>query len=176
MRKFIILLSLLIALIFTGCELINDWAMWGIDGEFLSADLNEDEYRFSRVDGIECIPDISSFETARVTRVIDGDSIEVELDGEIYQVRYIGINTPEYYSKEQKRAVEATQANKNLVEGKTLYLFKDQSETDKYGRLLRYVLTSDEFVNLELVRAGYAQAKEYYPDTACHVVFDQAEP
>ena len=123
----------------------------------------------------DCIPDINSYEIADVTRIIDGDSIEVELDGEHFQVRYIGINTPEYYSKDQERAIEATKANQRLVDGKQVYLFKDRSETDKYGRLLRYVVVADDFVNLELVQEGYAEAKEYPPDTACHVVFENAE-
>jgi endonuclease YncB( thermonuclease family) len=135
----------------------------------------EDDERFSNVDGIACIPDIDTYEIAYVTRVIDGDSIEVEINGEVFQVRYIGINTPEYYSSQQRQAVTATQANEELVEGKIVYLFKDQSETDKYDRLLRYVLTEDDFVNLELVRAGYAEAREYHPDTACHAVFEQVE-
>ena len=130
---------------------------------------------YTQLDGVSCIPDLTAVETARVKRVIDGDSIEVILDGEVYQVRYIGINTPEYYSEERAEAIKATQANEALIEGKTLYLFKDQSETDKYGRLLRYVLTDDVFVNRELVREGYAEAREYRPDTACHQVFEAVE-
>jgi endonuclease YncB( thermonuclease family) len=123
------------------------------------------------IEGIECIPEIDAYEEAVVVRVIDGDSIEVNLYGENVEVRYIGINTPEYYSKDQERALEATQANKRLVSGELVYLFKDTSETDKYGRLLRYVLTDEAFVNLELVSQGYAEAKEYWPDTACHLIF-----
>jgi len=72
-------------------------------------------------------------ETAYVTRVIDGDTIEVELNGKAYKVRYIGINTPEY---NQPCGDKATQANSSLVSGKTVILEKDVSETDKYGRLL----------------------------------------
>ena len=135
----------------------------------------EDNERFSTVEGTECIPDLSAYEIAYVSRVIDGDSIEVEINGEVFQVRYIGINTPEYYSSEQQQAITATQANERLVEGKIVYLFKDTSETDKYDRLLRYVLTEQDFVNLELVKAGYAEAREYPPDTACHTVFEKME-
>ena len=128
---------------------------------------------FQGIEGIECIPDLDTYEEAVVVRVIDGDSIEVSLDGEDIEVRYIGVNTPEYYSEDRKRAVEATQANQELVSGEIVYLFKDTSNTDRYGRLLRYVLTEDNFVNLELVRQGYAQAKEYPPDTACHLIFEE---
>jgi micrococcal nuclease len=129
---------------------------------------------YSDLDGIECIPDLSDVEKAQVVRVIDGDSIEVLLDGEKFEVRYIGINTPEYYSDERDAAIRATVANKNLVAGKTVYLFKDRSDKDKYGRLLRYVLTNDAFINRELVREGFAEAREYPPDTACHELFEKA--
>lgn len=100
-------------------------------------------------------------ETAYVTRVIDGDTIEVDLNGKAYRVRYIGINSPEY---DQPFGNEATQANSSLVSGKTVILKKDVSETDKYGRLLRYVFVGDLFVNAHLVKFGWAQAATYPPD------------
>ena len=129
----------------------------------------------SEIEGSQCIPDLNTVEIAQLKRVIDGDSIEIVMGGEVYQVRYIGINTPEYYSEERAEAIQATQANQKLVEGQTLYLFKDRSNTDKYDRLLRYVLTDEVFVNRELVREGYAEAREYRPDTACHKVFEAVE-
>jgi micrococcal nuclease len=60
--------------------------------------------------------------------------------------------------------LEAWQANCQLVEGKVVRLERDISETDKYGRLLRYVYVDDIFVNAELVTQGLAQAKAYPPD------------
>jgi endonuclease YncB( thermonuclease family) len=102
-------------------------------------------------------------ELALVTRVIDGDTIEVELHGEIYQVRYIGVDSPE---GGQAFSQEATQANRQLVEGQTVELVKDVSETDPYARLLRYVYLEDgTLVNAALVRKGYARASAYPPDT-----------
>ena len=103
-----------------------------------------------------------------VTRVIDGDTIEVNVAGTIYKVRYIGIDTPELDDKRPEfgaLAQEATRYNRQLVEGETIRLEKDVSETDKYGRLLRYVYVNDIFVNAELVRQGFAWAKAYEPDT-----------
>ncbi len=102
-----------------------------------------------------------------VTRVIDGDTIEVDIDGTIYKIRYIGIDTPELQDKRPEfsaLAQEATRLNRELVEGKTVRLEKDISETDKYERLLRYVYVDDIFVNAELVRQGLAWAKVYEPD------------
>lgn len=104
---------------------------------------------------------------AQVTRVIDGDTIEVNLVGKIYKVRYIGIDTPETVDPEkpiQSFGLEASAKNKELVEGKTVRLVKDVSETDKYGRLLRYVYVGDLFINAELVKLGYAQVATYPPD------------
>ena len=113
-----------------------------------------------------------------VTRVIDGDTIEVDIAGSIYKVRYIGIDTPELDDKRPEYcalAQEATRYNRQLVEGKTVRLEKDISETDKYGRLLRYVYVDNIFVNAKLVRQGLAWAKVYEPDTKCQDILEKAE-
>lgn len=99
--------------------------------------------------------------SAEVIRVIDGDTIEVNLETKSFKVRYIGIDTPEIG---EPWADEATDKNRELVEDETIWLEKDISETDKYGRLLRYIFVEDIFVNAELVREGLAEAKSYAPD------------
>ncbi len=113
-----------------------------------------------------------------VTRVIDGDTLEVNIAGTIYKVRYIGIDTPELDDKRAEYsalAQEATRYNRQLVEGETVRLEQDVSETDKYGRLLRYVYVDDIFVNAELVRQGLAWAKTYEPDTKYQDTLEKAE-
>ena len=80
-------------------------------------------------------------------------------------MRYIGIDTPEIYPEVEAFGREARQANRRLVEGKEVHLERDVSETDKYGRLLRYVYVDGVFVNAELVKQGLARAKTYPPDT-----------
>ena len=113
-----------------------------------------------------------------VTRVIDGDTIEVDIDGTIYKVRYIGIDAPELDDKRPEYctlAQEATRYNRQLVAGKTVRLEKDISETDKYERLLRYVYVGNTFVNAELVRQGLAWAKVYEPDTKYQDYLEEAE-
>lgn len=105
--------------------------------------------------------------SATVTRVIDGDTIEVEISGVEYTVRYIGIDTPE--TVDPRRPVgcfgaEASARNRELVEGKAVELEKDVSETDDFGRLLRYVWADGQMVNETLVRDGYALAATYPPD------------
>ena len=101
-------------------------------------------------------------DTAKVTRVIDGDTIIIEGG---YRVRYIGIDTPEVHPELEAFGMEALEANRKLVEGKQVRLEGDVSETDKYGRLLRYVYIDGIFVNAELVKQGLAYAEAYPPDT-----------
>lgn len=118
-------------------------------------------------------PSLSAVE-ALVVRVIDGDTIEVNIDGKLYKVRYIGIDTPETVHPtkgEEPYGKEASVKNKELVEGKVVKLEKDVSETDRYGRLLRYVWVRDLFVNAELVRLGYAQVVTYPPDVKYQDLF-----
>jgi micrococcal nuclease len=123
----------------------------------------------------DCIQSPESPEIGYISEVIDGDSIKAIIDGKIYEIRYIGINTPEYYSNEKAAAELATLENKKLVEGKKVYLFKDKSNTDKFQRLLRYVFTDEHFINLELVKRGLAESKSYYPDISCQNMFNQAD-
>lgn len=112
--------------------------------------------------------------SAQVVDVVDGDTIKVRLDGQTYTVRYIGIDTPEtvHPSKPvQWMGPEASDANRRLVAGRTVRLEKDVSETDRYGRLLRYVWVGDTMVNAELVRQGYAQVSTYPPDVKYQKLF-----
>jgi endonuclease YncB( thermonuclease family) len=109
-------------------------------------------------------PPLPTGDLATVTWVIDGDTIEVELDGREVRVRYIGIDTPE---RDMPFYEEATEANRQLVEGQSVLLVKDVSETDRFGRLLRYIYLQDgAFVNAQLVGDGYAQAVTFPPDVA----------
>ncbi len=103
-----------------------------------------------------------SGETAVVTWVIDGDTVDATLNGETVRIRYISVNSPE---RDEPCYDDATKANIALVKGKTVTLVKDVSNTDDYGRLLRYIYVGDTFVNAELVRQGYAEANRYPPDT-----------
>jgi len=111
-----------------------------------------------------------------VVRVVDGDTIELS-NGK--KVRYIGIDTPE--TVDPRKAVQcfgkdASQANKDLVLNKTVILKKDISDTDRYGRLLRYVYLEDgTFVNLWLVKNGFATAYTYPPDVYYSKDFVSAE-
>jgi endonuclease YncB( thermonuclease family) len=112
---------------------------------------------------IDAAPRPQGAEHAHVVRVIDGDTIEVEMNGNNYRVRYIGMNTAE---TNQTCGSEGTEANAALVADQDVMMVKDVSETDRYRRLLRYVYVGDLFVNAELVRQGVAEAATYPPDVA----------
>ena len=99
---------------------------------------------------------------AQVASVVDGDTIEVLLDGVTYRLRYIGMDAPEL---SEDWGDQAAAANAALVDGQTVYLETDVSDTDPFGRLLRHVWLADgTLVGEDLVRQGYAYAASYPPD------------
>ena len=113
-----------------------------------------------------------SADSARVIEVTDGDTIMIA--GGQY-VRYIGIDAPELYPVPEAFGMEAWLANRTLVEGETVRLERDTSDTDRYGRHLRYVYVGDVFVNAELVRLGLARAVAYPPDTRHQEYLEELE-
>lgn len=121
--------------------------------------------REARPDGRPTLPWMD--DQAEVTRVIDGDTIEVRRGSLTQRVRYLGIDTPETVDPNEPAECygpEASAANKRLVEGRIVRLEKDTSETDRYGRLLRYVWADDTMVNMELVRLGLARLLTFEAD------------
>jgi micrococcal nuclease len=110
-------------------------------------------------------------ETAEVVRVVDGDTLVIDRGNGEERLRYIGIDAPESVRPEtpvEFMGVEAAAANAALVGGRELVLERDVSDTDRFGRLLRYAWLQDgdawRLVNLELVAQGYAQAVSFPPD------------
>jgi micrococcal nuclease len=92
-------------------------------------------------------------EPAIVTRVVDGDTIHVKINGEEETIRLLGINTPEH---DQPYYQEAKDFLKNIIENKSVELERDLTDTDKYDRKLRYVFYKDDLVNVDLVQQGFA--------------------
>ena len=107
--------------------------------------------------------------SAIVYEVIDGDTIKLQ-NGE--RIRLLAINTPElgqpYYEEARNRL-------KELIEGKTVTLEEDVEDKDQYGRLLRYIYVGDTFVNLEMVREGYANVYIISPNIKYSNEFKKAE-
>lgn len=123
-------------------------------------------------------PAPTTLKDAEVTRVYDGDTIEVEFEGVRERVRYIGIDTPEF--DDDRSAIRdlarlASDANRRLVSGRTVQLEFDRDRRDRYGRLLAYVSIGDTLVNEWLVRGGFAEARDYPPNLAHQDRLDDAE-
>lgn len=102
------------------------------------------------------------FDWVKLVRVIDGDTIEVEIESEIESVRLIGIDAPEIEGKTKEKGIEAKNYLEKLVEGKKIRLEADETQDNRdiYNRLLRYVFLEDgKMVNAEMIKSG--MAKEY---------------
>jgi micrococcal nuclease len=105
--------------------------------------------------------------TVRVVRAVDGDTIQVLLEGRRRYVRYIGVDTPETVKPDTPVQCFGTQAhdfNERLVGGRSVRLVLGRERTDKYGRLLAYVYAGPRFVNAELVARGYARTLTIAPN------------
>ena len=115
---------------------------------------------------------------ATVARVVDGDTIDVTVDGTEERVRLIGIDTPETVKPNtpvQCYGPEASEHTKELLPpGTPVYLERDLVARDDYGRLLSYVFRTDGvFVNRDLIDNGFARPLEIKPNLAYHVYFEQ---
>lgn len=106
-----------------------------------------------------------------VSEVVDGDTIVVNTGGHKETVRLIGMDTPE--TKDPRKPVQcygenAHQKTQALIGSQSVRLEADpaDSDRDKYHRLLRYVYLPDgTFVNMELVKQGYAFAYTVFPNS-----------
>ena len=112
---------------------------------------------------------VYAIEPGFVERVVDGDTFVLE-GGE--RVRLIGIDAPE---KGMPCSQEAEKRLAELVLGQEVFLARDISHRDKYGRLVRHVFAKGVFVNLAIVEEGLAVAFDYEPDTSKSEIFRKAE-
>ncbi len=129
---------------------------------------------FNNMPGGSCLPTNTNRMRGLVTRVLSGDTIEIAIGNDAYQVRYIGIDAPGITPIEWQ-GPEAVNMNSRLVSGQFVTLIKDASEVDSSGALLRYVIANDVFVNYELLRLGLAKAVITPPDVACEMLFMGAQ-
>ncbi len=106
-----------------------------------------------------------------MVEIIDGNTIKVLIGEYVYVVRYIGIDVP---NVNEPDGTEATFKNADLVYREEITLIPDQTDQDSRGRLLRYVLVDDTFVNYELVAQGFARAVDAPPNSACAELFQGA--
>jgi micrococcal nuclease len=115
---------------------------------------------------------------AQVVRAVDGDTIEVRIDGELEDVRYIGVDTPETVkpgTPVQCFGHRASDFDRRLVEHGRARLVFGVERRDIYGRLLAYVYIGHRFVNAELVRRGFARTLAIPPNTRYSALFEHLE-
>ncbi len=133
----------------------------------------------------------NTFAEARVVRVVDGDTVVANVDGVEEKIRFVLVNTPE--SVHPKKGVEyygkeASDFTKMNLEDKTIYLEKDVSDRDRYGRMLRYIWLkrpatnepTDEEIeqymfNAILLKKGFANLSTFPPDVKYVDLFARLE-
>ncbi|MDF1618562.1 thermonuclease family protein [Petrocella sp. FN5] len=107
----------------------------------------------------------NNLEKVKVIRIVDGDTIVV--DGDV-RVRFIGVDTPETVKPDSVVEIygkEASDFTKRMIEGVYIYLERDISDVDQYGRALRYIFLEDgTLFNELLIKEGYGKVVTYPPD------------
>jgi micrococcal nuclease len=117
----------------------------------------------------------------KVVKVVDGDTIDIDLDGKTVRLRLIGINTPEIADSRKPVECFGEEAENNarrLLTGRKVKIAADpsQNDKDKYGRLLRYVWRDDGvFYNLEALRDGFAREYTFIKPYEYQAEFKAAE-
>lgn len=173
----------------TGCSLkLNTSDLGNLDNlaKDIASVVDEIENEFQLEEALDtiAIENNVEFEEATLVRVVDGDTLVVSIHGAEEKVRLIGVNTPEsvapdsYRTKNSTEGVLASDYVKELLKNTTtLYLEKDASDTDKYGRLLRYVWlevptdktnvneVATKMLNGLLLMDNVAEVVTYEPDT-----------
>ncbi len=155
-HKLLGIVVLIAALIFTaGCSAL----------EALSADVKQE----GEPTDIQA-PTAVAEGTYLVTRVVDGDTIELDYAGVKEKVRMIGIDTPESVHPDQAKNTDygkiSSEFTKENLEGQYISLEFDVEERDKYGRLLAYVYLDDEMFNATLLQQGHAMVYTFPPNVA----------
>jgi micrococcal nuclease len=107
---------------------------------------------------------------AKVTRVVDGDTMKLTIDGKKETVRLLLVDTPESVNpnipEPQPFAIEASNFAKKMLTNKDVQIELDVSERDKYGRLLCYLYIDGKMFNEILLEQGYARvAYVFAPNT-----------
>ncbi len=160
MKKSWVALVLMIVAALSGIGILP--GIWGVASNVVLQNL--DKIPFDEV--------VDASLDANVIRIVDGDTIEVDLvppGDKPEMLRLIGVDTPETVHPAmpvQFFGPESTQFTKNMCLGQSvrLYLQKDGPERGKYGRLLVYVeLTGGKILNEEIISQGFGYSYTKYP-------------
>ncbi len=169
--------NVLLAIFITSVVLISSYS-----GKISQIEVNQQNSQSTSV-AVPRLPfaNVSDLRDAEVVKVVDGDTIDVQMNGVVERIRLIGIDTPE--TKDPRKPVqcfgpEASKKAKDLLSGKKVFLEADasQGDRDKYGRLLRYVFLEDgtDF-NWFMISEGFAREYTYKSPYKHQAQFRQAE-
>ena len=114
-----------------------------------------------------------------VEKVVDGDTIKLDMDGKITTVRLIGIDTPEsVHPNKEKNVPEGKVASdymKELAEDKYAYIEYGENPHDRYDRVLAYVYVDDNMINETMLKEGYAKVYTIKPNDKYEEYFKMLE-
>lgn len=118
-------------------------------------------------------------DTYEVVRVVDGDTIIIDIDGEETRLRLIGIDCPESVHPDKSKNTHfgklASDFTRSKLEGKYVSLEYDKEKLDRYDRHLAYVYLDGVMFNETLLEEGLAKAKAYPPNTKYKEEFEEIE-
>ena len=115
---------------------------------------------------------------ATVVRIVDGDTFEARIGGDVEDVRLIGVDTPETVDPDEPVQCfghRASRFQQRLAEGRRVRLVFGVERRDAYGRLLAYAYIGHRFLNAELVRRGLARTLAIAPNTRHRALFARLE-
>lgn len=137
----------------------------------LIAEVDELSAEFAAMQAIQIEQALQGLTQATVTRVIDGDTIEADINGTISRIRFIGVDAPE---RNEARGPAATNfVNNHIPVGSNVWLQSDGEDTDVHGRLRRYIWTqlptnpncetqiTNKMLNAMIIDAGYASMSTF---------------
>ena len=173
-RKITSAILLFFMLIFVGCEeaaettsLTQEPAEVVSLDEYLAVEADEAQ-KSEKAETLEKTEEVNKEDTYLVTRVVDGDTIIVDIGGVEERVRLIGIDTPESVHPDANKNVEygkiASGFTKEKLEGKEITLEYDVQGRDRYGRILAYVYLDGKMFNKTLLEEGHAKVATYPPN------------
>lgn len=158
---------LFVILLFLAVSLFSYFKSQNINSVQKAVEGIQDVSNLTHVPTIRIATESVGTNSAKVLRVVDGDTIDVLVNGKRERVRILGINTPETVDPRKPVQCFGRQASakaKSILNNQTVGLESDptQSDRDKYGRLLRYVFLSDgtDF-GLTMIQMGFAYEYTY---------------
>ncbi|MFM8322070.1 MAG: thermonuclease family protein [Chloroflexota bacterium] len=126
--------------------------------------------------GAYCLPQDSPRSQGLVTKIVDGETLEIAYGQSVVTVKLIGVDAPSIGNPPEWQAAQAYGFAVSLVNGKTVTLVQDAQNFDpQTGQFSFYVLSGNTFVNYEMIRQGFGRAVSQPPNVSCDNAFIAAQ-